>query len=314
MKRISGSADERISGSAGKRIRTSPLTRSSAHPLAVGIVGPGRAGIALAVALRKAGVRVLGLHGRRRKKLPPGLRLSTGALPAWLRSADVILLAVQDDELRGLVAELSGPGVLRRGQIVLHLSGVRDSGVLNPLRRAGVVTGGLHPLMTAMGDAPVDAANLSLATFALEGSPRALRAGKSLAAAIRAATVRLRPGARALYHAGAVFAANYVVTMMATAEDLLVRAGYTRRGARNALVPLSGAALVNVARSGPLLALTGPIVRGDAETVGLNLRSMRPAERDLYRCAGEVTLALARKSGRLTAGRAAAVRRALRHS
>ena len=75
--------------------------------MTVGIVGPGRAGLGLALALRRAGVRVLGVHGRRRKPVPRGVRLSVGGLPPWIADADVVLLAVRDDALRGLVRELA---------------------------------------------------------------------------------------------------------------------------------------------------------------------------------------------------------------
>jgi len=261
--------------------------------------------------MRKAGVRVLGIHGRRRKTMPRGVRLSVGDRPPWLREAKVILLAVQDDELDPLVRAWIAGGGPGRGQVVLHLSGARGAQVLAPLRRLGVSTGGMHPLMTAMGQPRLDAINLGNATFALEGDARAVTAARRLVRKLGAHAVVLRRGSRPVYHAGAVFAANYVVTMLATAEDLLVKAGFRRAAARLALVPLTGAAFMNAARNGPARALTGPIMRGDADTVRLNLRALPPGARALYRAAGTATLSLARLSGRLTAVKAAAIARAL---
>lgn len=299
-------------------MKARPRSRVAAQPRrhapTVGIIGPGRAGIALALALRTAGVRVLGVHGRRRKKVPPGITLTVGPRAPWIGRADVILLAVQDDEIAPLVRELAKPGGVRRPQVVLHLSGVRSARVLEPLRALGVETGGLHPLMTAMGHPLIDATHLHNATFALEGTPGALRAARALVKQLGAYSVRLKPEARAGYHAGAVFAANYVVTMMAAAEDLLVGAGFSRLAARTALVPLTGAALMNTAANGPLRALTGPIIRGDADTVRLNLGALTGAQRKLYCSAGEATLALARRSGRLSPARAAAIGRVLRNA
>jgi predicted short-subunit dehydrogenase-like oxidoreductase (DUF2520 family) len=276
----------------------------------VGIVGPGRAGIALAVALREAGVRLLGVHGRRRKRLPHGIKLTVGAAPRWLDRASVILLAVQDDEIAPLVKAWTQRQALRRGQVVLHLSGVRSSSVLDPLREHGVFIGGMHPLMTAMGVPDVDADNLAAATFALEGDAAAVRAGRMLAEAVGARSVLLDPAQRPRYHAGAVFAANYVTAMLATAEDLLVSAGFTVPAARAALLPLSGAALMNAAGAGPMKALTGPIVRGDTDTIRTNLKALNREERELYRAVGLATVALAQRAGRITARQAGAVKRA----
>jgi predicted short-subunit dehydrogenase-like oxidoreductase (DUF2520 family) len=266
------------------------------------------------VALRAAGVPVVGLHGRRRKRLPRGLRLTVGGMAPWLDRADVVLLAVQDDSLEALVRDLAGDAGVRRGQVVLHLSGVRSSRILAPLSARGASVGGLHPLMTAMGRPAMDAGNLRRATFAVEGSPRALRAARALVRRLGAHAVRLKPAMRGRYHAGAVFAANYVVTMLAVAEDLLVDCGFSRRSARTALVPLTGAALANSAANGPARALTGPIVRGDAATIRLNLAALDHGQRELYRAAGKATLAMARRAGRIGAARAAAIGRALRGS
>lgn len=287
-----------------------PPVRLSAYP-SVGIVGPGRAGIALAVALKRARVTLLGIHGRRRKTLPRGIRLTTGDRPPWLHDARVILLAVQDTELEPLVRawRTNGPG---RGQVVLHLSGARGADVLAPLRKNGAAIGGMHPLMTAMGAPRLDAINLGEATFAIEGDAAATVAARRLVKALGGHAVMLRRGARPVYHAGAVFAANYVITMLATAEDLLVRAGFRRADARLALIPLTGAAFVNAAQNGPARALTGPIMRGDADTVRRNLRALPAGVRALYRAAGEATLSLARLSGRLSAVKANGIARALR--
>ncbi len=267
-------------------------------PPSVGIIGPGRAGVALALALRDAGVPVLGVHGRRRKRLPAGVRLSVGAAPPWLDEARVILLAVPDDALGALVGALAALGPRPKGQVILHLSGARSAASLARLRRRGAVVGGMHPLMTTMGVPALDAANLSAATFAVEGDEAAVRAARRLVAALDAAAVDVPARARTIYHAGAVFAANYVVTMMAAAEDLLVRAGFPRPAARRALVPLTGAAFMNVARSGPIEALTGPIARGDVATVRRHLDALPAAQRALYAAAGRATLALSRRAGR----------------
>jgi predicted short-subunit dehydrogenase-like oxidoreductase (DUF2520 family) len=262
----------------------------------VGIVGPGRAGVGLALALRRAGVRIAGIHGRRRRALPRGLRLSVGGSPPWLDAVDAVLLAVRDDALSPLVTELAGRR-WRRGQIVLHLSGALPSGVLTPLRRRGAAVGSLHPLMTVGADPRRAAAAFRGATFAVEGDPAAVRVARALARSLGGFPVAVRAGARARYHAGAVFASNYVVTLFGIAEELLAAAGFSRAEARRALGPLAGASVANAAALGPAAALTGPVARGDAATVARHLAALPARLRPLYRAAGAAALSLARTAG-----------------
>jgi predicted short-subunit dehydrogenase-like oxidoreductase (DUF2520 family) len=278
--------------------------------MTVGIIGPGRAGLGLALALRRAGFPVLGVHGRRKKMVPRGLKLSVGGLPPWLPEARVVLLAVRDDSLRPLVDQLLQAGAFRRGQVFLHLSGALTVTVLRRLRQRGGVVGSMHPLMTVSAEPRRAAGHFRGAAFALEGDAGAVRAGRRLARALGALPVEIRPGQRARYHAGAVFASNYVVTALDAGQRLLVSAGFTERAARKALAPLTAASVENEAAHGPAAALTGPIVRGDAATVRRHLAALDPATRALYAALGRATLVLARSAG-LSAADASRMRRVL---
>jgi len=286
----------------------SPLRRSTLP--SVGIIGPGRAGLGLALALRRAGVRVLGVHGRRLKPVPRGLALSVGGEPPWLARADVVLLAVRDNSLGPLVAQLR-TATIPRGLVYLHLSGALTAGVLAPLKRRGARVGCLHPLMTVSADPRRAARHFRGAAFALEGDAAAVRAGRVLARALGGLPVVLRPGQKARYHAGAVFASNYVVTALDAAQRLLVAAGFTERAARRALAPLTAASVENEAAHGPVAALTGPIVRGDTATVRRHLAALDPATRALYSALGRATVVLAEAAG-LGAVEARKMRRVLR--
>ena len=263
----------------------------------MGIVGPGRAGIALAVALRRAGLRVLGLHGRRARHLPAGLRLSTGPVVPWLGRASVVILAVRDDAVAETAAALARDPARLRGRVFLHLSGALTSAALAPLRRRGACIGGMHPLMTVSADPRSAPAALRGATFALEGDPAAVRAARPLVRTLGGVSVIVPPRARARYHAGAVFASNYVVVLIAEAERLLASAGFSRTGARAALAPLARAALQNAAALGPEAALTGPLARGDAATVRRHLAALPAETRALYRALAAATVRLARRAG-----------------
>lgn len=294
---------------SGRRGRRSASTRGGGIP-PVGIIGPGRAGLGLALALERAGVRVLGVHGRRRKRVPARIVLSVGGAAPWLEEAGVVFLAVRDELLGACVRELHRSRSVRRGQVVLHLSGAVTAEVLAPLRAAGAAVGSIHPLMTVSADPAHAAAHLRGATFALEGDVRAVRLARAIARRLGGVPIVLTAAVKARYHAGAVFASNYVVALLATAEDLLVGAGIGRRAARAALIPLARASLDNVAAAGPARALTGPIARGDVGTVRRHRRELPADLAALYSVLGRATLRLARTAG-LGPGRARALLSAL---
>jgi predicted short-subunit dehydrogenase-like oxidoreductase (DUF2520 family) len=250
---------------------------------------------------------VLGVHGRAIKPVPQGVRLTAGGPPPWLRTADVVILAVRDDSLRPLVAELSLAGGPARGQVVLHLSGALTHEVLRPLGAMGAALGSMHPLMTVSEDPRRAARHFKGACFALEGEVAAVAAADTLARRLGGVPVPIAPEAKAAYHAGAVFASNYVVAVLSAANSLLESAGFDSETARDALLPLSRATLDNVSAGGPMSALTGPIARGDVDTVRRHLAALPRELAALYAALGEATLQLAEVRG-LDAGRAAELR------
>jgi len=295
-----------------RRRRTPPgRSRAGAGPAAfpplpaVGIVGAGRAGLALAVALRRARIAVLGVHGRGAKPAPPsfprGIALTAGGVPPWLGRAGVLLLAVRDDALAGCVADLARAGAapFAAGAVALHLSGALSSEVLAPLGAAGrgLAIGSMHPLVAFGPDPAAAARRLSGATFALEGDLAAVAAADAIVRRLGGVPVTLAPELKPLYHAGAVVASNYLVTLLAVAARLVVAAGMPEDGALAALLPLVRVTLENVAAAGPAAALTGPIARGDAATVRRHLMALRHDDAALYKALGEETLRLAREAG-----------------
>ncbi len=198
------------------------------------VVGAGRLGHALSTALRAAGLDVEGPLGR-------------GADPA---AADLVLLCVPDAEIAAAAAAVT------RAPLVGHCSGANGLGVL-----AGHEAFGLHPLMTVPAEGT---ARFAGAGCAVAGStPRALQAAQHLASALGMRAVEIADEDRAAYHAAASIAANFLVTLEAAAERLAATAGVDRE----LLAPLARAALENWARLGAADALTGPVARGDEQTV-----------------------------------------------
>jgi len=236
-------------------------------PASCAIVGAGRAGTALAAALRAAGIAVEGPLGR-------------GEVPT---TGGPVLLCVPDAQI-AVAARTLGPG-----RLVGHTSGATT---LDVLTDAGHEAFSLHPLMTIPVGA--GAAQLAGAPAAVAGStPRALRTARALAHAARLQPIDIADADRAAYHAAASIAANLLVTLQDGAERLLATAGADRA----VLVPLVRAAVEAWARDGGELALTGPIARGDHETVARQRAAVAERTPDLL----EVFDALAAATARLAA-------------
>lgn len=261
----------------------------------VGIIGPGRAGIGLALALIAAGYRAL-LHGRRPRAVPAPLALThaTAGPPAWIPQADIVILAVPDDAIEAVARTLAG--AVGPAQIVLHLSGARGIEALEPLGATEAVLGSLHPLQ-AIADPARATERLRGAWAAVEGMPAAVAAAERLASDVGMHPFRIATAAKALYHAGAVFASNYFVVVEAVACRLLRQAGLSDADAWAALQPLVAGTLQNLSVGRPDTALTGPVVRADDVTIRRHLTAITGEDGELYRSLGRVALDLARRQG-----------------
>ncbi|HEY7066912.1 MAG TPA: DUF2520 domain-containing protein [Chloroflexota bacterium] len=282
----------------------------------IGIVGAGRAGGALGRALAAAGWPVVAVASR----TPASATRLAGALPgaravasaqAVANAADLVFLTVPD----AAIAEVAAAVAWREDQAVVHTSGVDSLGPLARARAAGALVGSLHPLQT-FGPEPAAAPLAPFAgiTCALEGDAALLPRLEALVAALGARPLRLPPEAKPLYHAAAVVASNYLVTLLHLAAALWESFGADERAATAALLPLVQGAVDNVAAMGPGRALTGPIARGDVATIEKHLAAIARAQPALlapYRALAAATLDLARGEGSLTAEGAEALTRAL---
>ena len=264
----------------------------------VGIIGPGRAGVGLALALVQAGYTVR-LHGRRKKAVPKPLELTVGAAdepPAWVAQAGVLILAVRDDAISPLAEVLARAEAVRADQVVLHLSGVLGQEALAPLVPSRAALGSLHPLQT-ISDPATAPARLEGTWAAVEGMPRAVQAAEGIAQELGMRPFRLSGKQKAIYHAGAVFASNYFVVVEAIAQRLLRHAGLSDTEAWQALRPLVEGTFENLTRQQPKDALTGPVARGDEATIRRHLESLTRDDALLYRALGRAALELAEKGG-----------------
>ena len=262
------------------------IPEPSAHParLAVGIIGAGRTGTALGAALARAGhavVAVSAVSQASRQRAAAHFPAAVIAEPGLVvERADLVLLTVPDDALPGLVAGLAATEVPLAGRMVAHASGRYGIAVLDPATRRGALPLALHPVMTFTGrDEDVD--RLKGLCFGVT-APDVLRpAAEALVIEMGGEPVFIAEADRELYHAAIAFAANHLITLVASAADLLSGAGVTDPA--RLLGPLLGASLDNALRFGDA-GLTGPVARGDAGTVAAHVATLSgaPTVRSAY--------------------------------
>jgi predicted short-subunit dehydrogenase-like oxidoreductase (DUF2520 family) len=275
--------------------------------LAVGVVSAGRVGAVLGAALARAGHSVVAASGvskesvGRAEDLLPAVPL----LPPdeVVARADLVLLALPDDALAGMVRGFAAAGALRPGQIVVHTCGAHGVEVLRPAVDHGALPLALHPVMTFTGRAE-DLERITTCCFgvtAADADEAAWSVGEALVVEMGAEPVRVPEAARPLYHTALAHGANHLVTLVAEAADLLRRAGV--ESPERMLGPLLSAALDNALRHGDR-ALTGPVARGDAGTVRAHLRVLAEHAPDMlpgYRALAARTASRAEQAGLLRA-------------
>ena len=274
----------------------------------IGVVGAGRVGAVLAAALRTAGHEIVAAAGEsdasrtRLETLLPGVPHDKPTAVA--RACDLLLLTVPDDMLDNVVTMLAASGAIRRGQFVVHTSGKHGTTVLAPAAERGARVLAMHPAMTFTGT-DLDLHRLVGCVFGVTAGPGTRAVAESLVADLGGTVTWLEEGRRALYHAGLAHGANHLVTLVTQAMDLLHAAGVVDPSAT--LRPLLTAALDNALDFGDA-ALTGPIVRGDVETVRAHVAetaAVSPATVETYVAAARATAARAVLDGRLQPSRAA---------
>jgi predicted short-subunit dehydrogenase-like oxidoreductase (DUF2520 family) len=280
----------------------------------VGIVGAGAVGLALGVAIDRAGWPVGAVASRdagRRERFRahvPSARMFAEAT-ALVDDVDLVILAVPDD----VIAPLSAGLRLYAGQAIVHTSGLLGAEVLAPALAAGSQAGAFHPLV-AFADLDRALAALHGATIAIEGDDELAAHLGDLAEAIGGHPVRLAPGSKAAYHAAAVLAAGGVTAVLDTIREIAAVMGLDEAGALRIYLPLLEQTVANARALGVAAALTGPATRGDAGTVAAHLDALAsgaPGALPVYRALLARSVAIAEARGTLAPEPAERLRTAL---
>jgi predicted short-subunit dehydrogenase-like oxidoreductase (DUF2520 family) len=264
----------------------------------VSIIGTGRLGTTLAVALADKGYPIRSLVARRVQSARKAARLLDADVQVLaakqlrtLIDADLFLITVPDDQIASVARELGEINADQKKVTVLHTSGALSSEVLEPLREKGWHTGSIHPLMSVSA---VHDASLQGAFWSVEGDRSALLLGKQIVRDLGGKSFSIRSKDKPLYHAAAVMVSGNVVALFDVALEMLGDCGLDRKTAHAVLLPLIASTVRSLETKSPEESLTGTFSRGDVETVKRHLDVLKNKDvKDLYRILGKRSLKIA---------------------
>lgn len=276
----------------------------------ISIIGAGRLGTALAIALTSKGYPIRAVAARRPSHARKAITLSklpsqTLALGAdqleQLPPSDLVLITTPDDVIAGIARTFAK---LRRSarqrSTFLHTSGALSSEVLAPLAKRGFHTGSIHPLVS-VSEPRAGADALSGAFYCVEGDNVAVRSAKAIVRDLNGNAFTIKPESKALYHAAAVMASPHLVALFDFAVQMLVSCGLKPKEAQKVLAPLVQSTVNNLKQTSPEKALTGTFARGDVATVRRHLKALSPKQLsealEIYKLLGLHSLQLAADRG-----------------
>ena len=273
------------------------MLRPMKSKLSIAIVGPGRLGTAIAIALKHAGYRISeiisgGSTGsiRRAQRLSRKLGARHATAKTARLDADVVWFCVPDGKITSAARQLSSVIQWKR-KIGFHSSGARTNRDLEALRQQGAVVASVHPMMTFV-DRSIP--SLDGVSFALEGDVRALQAARQIVRDLGGLPfdIDIDKGSKALYHAWGTFLSPLLVANLVVAEQVARAAGISSAKARKIMLPIVRQTLSNYAQLGPANAFSGPIVRGDAAILRQHLKALKdiPEAVQIYRSLARAAL------------------------
>lgn len=284
------------------------MSQDEAPRLGIGIIGCGKVGATIGAAWREAGHAIIGVSAtsaqsrERAEEMLPGVPI----LPPddVAERAELLLVAVPDDEIESLVSGLATVGRIHAGQIVVHCSGRYGTDVLEAGTRLGALPIALHPSLSFTGTT-VDLPRLRQATIAVTAPAPIRPVGEALVVEMGSEPIEIAEADRPLYHAAITHASNHSITIISEAMDMLAEAGVGDPS--RVLTALVDASVSNTLQNGSR-ALTGPVSRGDVGTIAAHLAALseyslsvsNPATRNSYIALARSTTAKAVSLGRIT--------------
>ena len=266
----------------------------------ISFIGAGKVGTALAVLLSRRGYDIVSVYDQDANAAATltaqikGCRTAANSQQA-ADAADMVFITTPD----GVIPRIASEVKWRRGQGVIHCSGADSTAILEPAKKAGAMTAAFHPLQTFAG-AKEAMENIPGSTFCIEAEEPLLSTLKQMAAGLGGNCITLKASDKAAYHAAAVFASNYLVTLVKLSADLWQTFSIPTDQAVKALLPLLKGTIHNMETIGIPNCLTGPIARGDSGTVEKHLNTIQekaPQLLSTYKELGRQTIPIAIAKG-----------------
>ncbi|MBW1941112.1 MAG: DUF2520 domain-containing protein [Deltaproteobacteria bacterium] len=264
------------------------------------IAGCGKVGTALGKVLISQGYRLTGLSCKNASSAQKAARiLGTNhfSTVAWeiTEHSDIVFISTPDSVIQETCFNIAQHKGFSQNTVVLHCSGALPSTILSAAKTCGAFTGSMHPLQS-FADSKTDGNPFAGIVVSVEGDEKAVNTAREIVKDLGADFAGIKTESKILYHAAAVAASNYLVTLLDLAFNLIEEAGIARKDAFKILKPLVEGTLDNIEKAGIPAALTGPIARGDIETVTRHLDEIgqkKPELLSLYRTLGLHTIDIA---------------------
>jgi predicted short-subunit dehydrogenase-like oxidoreductase (DUF2520 family) len=253
----------------------------------IAIVGPGRLGTALALALYRRGYRIteiIGEQGRHYQRLASSLARKVRARARGIVDArfdcEIIWLCVPDSLIAD-VARVLAARDLGQARVAFHSSGALSASEIKPLRARHLVVAAVHPVMTFVTDSQP---RLEAVPFSMEGDDSAIQVAQKIVRNLGGESFRIKAPRKAAYHAWATFASPLLIAFLAALEEAGRAAGIQPKTGKRRMMPIVQQTLRNYFALGPARSFSGPIVRGDVATVQRHLNALRncPDARNVY--------------------------------
>lgn len=270
--------------------------------ITIGFIGAGSTGTALAVRLYENGYPVIAVASKTVTSAEALAARIIGctvfhAAQSVADQAKLVFLTTPDDVIAKVANEISW----HDNQFVVHCSGAHSTDILESATKQGATTGCLHPLQTFAGITQA-INNIPGSTFAIEAEEPLFSILKNMATTLNGEWVELKAGDKVLYHAAAVFACNYLVTLVKMATDLWQTFNVPQEKATQALLPLLRGTLNNIENIGLPNCLTGPIARGDLGTIKKHISALETDNQlllNMYKALGSHTIPIALNKGKI---------------
>lgn len=283
----------------------------------VSIIGAGRLGASLGYALSKKGYRIKALSCKSLSSAKESRRVIGAGKPltdniATASRGDLIFVCLPDGTIEKVSKELAKSDIDWSKKFAFHCSGLLASDILSPLKRKGAMIGSLHPIQSFPQKRPA-LKQFEGIYFGLEGCPEALSLGKKIVRHLGGQFIILQAKDKPLYHTACSLASNFFVVLLDMALSLFKKIGFKDEEACQILLPLVQGSLHNVKKINTGRSLTGPVIRGDRQSIEKHLESLRnlPLYQEIYSKLAIQALEIAKREKKLSAQKIKALRNLL---